>query len=518
MTFTKFFDDLSNELSNILEDSDDYDVIIQAGKEPEFKEFKAHSVILRARSPYFKVALSDKWMKNKENIYYFPKPNISPAVFHLILRYIYTGILDLKDQPGSNIFALLIAADELLLDRLFGHVQKYLISNELNWIRENLVMIIPTVFKIQRCKEIQDYITNTLNLSINSDSDLYDLLDVADELALDGLINRISEHLIEIKPSWLKENLVKILFNIIELKRCEKIQDSIIKFIGEKELSWLKENIFVFLWDTASLEKCNKLKTYIMDNICLDPETLLFELEDFPRLENYLFLELIERDNLIIEEINVWKYLMKWGMAKFISLSKEKFVNTDINNLGENEFSTFKKYIDPFIPHVRFCEISRAEFYHHVMPFKKVLSKDLYKDLKGYFLADIKPQHVKLQSRIKIDSIIIKKGNAQDIFKWIMETTLIKKPSEVILSHRVATRDRFNSNELIAKLKSSSKVLLIKVKDSDIIIGGYIKNFIYSDFKNDRAEGFVACFRNGKDSNLHESCNIEFQIQYNASS
>ncbi|CAG8818920.1 11603_t:CDS:2, partial [Dentiscutata erythropus] len=154
MAFSKFFD-LSNELSNIFEDSNDYDVVIQAGKEPDFKEFKAHSVILRARSPYFKVALSDKWVKN---INYFPKPNISPAVFHLILRYIYTGILDLKDQPGSNIFALLVAADELLHDRLVDHVQKY----------------------IQCCKEIQYYITNTLNLSINSDSDLYDLLDVAD--------------------------------------------------------------------------------------------------------------------------------------------------------------------------------------------------------------------------------------------------------------------------------------------------------------------------------------------------
>ncbi|CAG8552134.1 7421_t:CDS:2 [Dentiscutata erythropus] len=415
-TFTKFFDDLSNELSNIFEDSDDYDVIIQAGKEPDFKEFKAHSVILRARSPYFKVALSDKWMKNKESISYFSKPNISPAVFHLILRYIYTGTLDLKDQPGSNIFALLIAADELLLDRLVDHVQRYLINKEIDWIKKNLVIIIPTVFKIQRFKQIQDYITGALDLSINSESDLYALLNVVDELAPDELFNRISEHLIKTKPSWLKENIINILFNITELKRCDKVQD-------------------------------------------------------------------------------------------------EKFVNTDITSWKENEFSAFKEYIDPFIPYVRFCEISRAEFYHHVMPFKKVLPKDLYKDLKVYFFADIKPQQVNLQPRGKIDSTIIKKENARDIIKWVMKTDVILKKTsyEFILSYR-ATRNGFDSKELITRLKSSSKV-----KNSDSIIGGYIKDLlIYS--RTDRAEGFFIYFGNGKDSNLHEPCKIEFQFQSDASS
>ena len=47
---------LSKDLSLILNDSDDFNVIIRVGEGQNIKEFRAHSVILRARSPYFKSA------------------------------------------------------------------------------------------------------------------------------------------------------------------------------------------------------------------------------------------------------------------------------------------------------------------------------------------------------------------------------------------------------------------------------------------------------------------------------
>jgi hypothetical protein len=56
---TSFFhSNLSKDLSLILNDADDYNVIIQVGENNNTKEFRTHSVILRARSPYFKGVLS----------------------------------------------------------------------------------------------------------------------------------------------------------------------------------------------------------------------------------------------------------------------------------------------------------------------------------------------------------------------------------------------------------------------------------------------------------------------------
>src|SRR5947207_12085809 len=78
--------ELSKDFFLILNDVDDFDVIIQVGENQNTKEFRAHSTILRARSPYFKTALSANWVTKKNDMIMFNKPNISPAVFDMILK------------------------------------------------------------------------------------------------------------------------------------------------------------------------------------------------------------------------------------------------------------------------------------------------------------------------------------------------------------------------------------------------------------------------------------------------
>ncbi|KAF0509714.1 serine-enriched protein [Gigaspora margarita] len=86
------------------------------------------------------------------------------TVFLLILCYVYTGILDLTNQSSSNILALLVACDELMLDKLVNHVQKHLINQESSWLQENFIFALLTVLKLPSCKEIQDYIMKTIYL------------------------------------------------------------------------------------------------------------------------------------------------------------------------------------------------------------------------------------------------------------------------------------------------------------------------------------------------------------------
>ena len=83
---SKFHSNLSKDLSLVLNDADDFNVIIQVGENKNTKEFRAHSVILRARSPYFKSALSNEWITKKNNMIMFNKPNITPTVFDMILK------------------------------------------------------------------------------------------------------------------------------------------------------------------------------------------------------------------------------------------------------------------------------------------------------------------------------------------------------------------------------------------------------------------------------------------------
>ena len=59
---------------------------ITVGTNKDVKTFKAHSTILKARSSYFKVALSSNWIERSDNgMILFEKENISPKLFELLL-------------------------------------------------------------------------------------------------------------------------------------------------------------------------------------------------------------------------------------------------------------------------------------------------------------------------------------------------------------------------------------------------------------------------------------------------
>ena len=77
---------LSKDFSNLLKNHKDYDVKINVGKEPNIREFKAHSIILSSRSIYFEKALSSWWASRKDGFIVFNKPNISPSVFEVLLK------------------------------------------------------------------------------------------------------------------------------------------------------------------------------------------------------------------------------------------------------------------------------------------------------------------------------------------------------------------------------------------------------------------------------------------------
>ena len=82
----EFYPGLSRNFSQLLEDADDYNVIIKVGEDQDTKEFRAHSNILRSRSPYFKRALSQSWATKENDMMNFTKPNISSIVFEMIIK------------------------------------------------------------------------------------------------------------------------------------------------------------------------------------------------------------------------------------------------------------------------------------------------------------------------------------------------------------------------------------------------------------------------------------------------
>ena len=82
----KFLEKLSQNLLEILNDEDYYDITIEVGNDPYVKIFRAHTVILYYRSPYLRRILSINKKKNDGTLSHIKLPTILPEIFQIILR------------------------------------------------------------------------------------------------------------------------------------------------------------------------------------------------------------------------------------------------------------------------------------------------------------------------------------------------------------------------------------------------------------------------------------------------
>src|ERR1044071_5240252 len=69
----------------------------------------------------------------------------------------YLGELNFSNQSSEDIFDLLMASDELLLEGLFKNVQDHLLENCTGWIQQNLDLVTNPVFRLADCKNLQDH-------------------------------------------------------------------------------------------------------------------------------------------------------------------------------------------------------------------------------------------------------------------------------------------------------------------------------------------------------------------------
>ncbi|RHZ78317.1 hypothetical protein Glove_166g11 [Diversispora epigaea] len=361
---------LLRDICNLFDNADDYNVSIQVGEEPDIEVFRTHSVILRARSSYFRAALSSNWAKKKGDFITYKKPNITPKVFKDILKYIYTGSINLENNKSQEeLLDLLIAADELALDELVEYIQDHIIQNEEEWLRRNIIQIYQTSTKYKACGILKTY--------------------------------------------------------------CEKI-------------------------------------------ICKNASSI-FQYHEFASLEESCLISLLKNDELQLQEIQVWDYVIKWALAQNPS------INSDTTKWTSEDVSAMEKTLQECIPHIRFHQIKASDYYHKVRPYKKLLPRDLKEDLKlSYLVPESEAKYLRLPPRNPVrlqESSIITAEHAALISSWIdrKESTyeLINIPYEFKLISR-GSRDGKTRQAFKDRCdKQGPTVTIIKTKGTEQLIGGY---------------------------------------------
>ncbi|GES91835.1 carbohydrate-binding module family 13 protein [Rhizophagus clarus] len=110
MVDNKLLLQLSENLLEILDDDEYYDITIEVGNDP---------------------------YKNDGTLSHIKLSNILPEIFQTILRYIYGGKISLVEYDTLDIIKILIAANELSLQGLISYLQSYLIENKVDWMEQN---------------------------------------------------------------------------------------------------------------------------------------------------------------------------------------------------------------------------------------------------------------------------------------------------------------------------------------------------------------------------------------------
>ncbi|RHZ75453.1 hypothetical protein Glove_213g61 [Diversispora epigaea] len=208
-----FFEKLSQNLIELLNNGDDYNVIIEV--ENKKKSFTAHSNVLKFRSSYFRRELENT-QPNENNIKIIIKSSISAQIFNVILQYIYGGTVGLENCETRFIYDLMLVADEFEFEELTNKLETLLIETKGSWLRTHFSFIYHSIFSRNNFEKLKNFCNDIIVKYPNLIFDANDFTSLK-ESALISLIKRndfqIEENCSNVYSStnlddWTKENFL----------------------------------------------------------------------------------------------------------------------------------------------------------------------------------------------------------------------------------------------------------------------------------------------------------------------
>ncbi|GBB99756.1 hypothetical protein RclHR1_03620005 [Rhizophagus clarus] len=250
---------------------------------------------------------------------------------------------DIVIEVGNDPYVKIFRAHMNILNYRSTYLRNILSANKKKsdetLVQIKLTNILPEIFHII----LRFIYGGTISLEKYDELDIVKILVAARELSLQELVVHIQSFLIKNKTNWMELN-----FNLIYQTSFEN-------------------NSFL------------ELQKYCNNLISKDPDKILKSL-DFSTTPEKLIISLIQNDKLQMSVIQVWEHVLKWGLAQNPELS------SDPSSFSKNDFNSLKNTLRQCIPFIRFHNLTSKEFSYKVLPYKKVLPKELFNDLLIAFL------------------------------------------------------------------------------------------------------------------------------------
>src|SRR6185436_9393570 len=91
----------------------------------------------------------------------------------------------------------------------------------------------------------------------------------------------------------------------------EELSEKLESYLVESKSSWLRTHFFLVYHSIFDSNRFKGLKQFY-NNIIAKHPNLIFESEDFTSLQETALVSILEKDDLQMEEIKIWDYIIKW--------------------------------------------------------------------------------------------------------------------------------------------------------------------------------------------------------------
>ncbi|GBB87675.1 hypothetical protein RclHR1_14160001 [Rhizophagus clarus] len=336
-----------------------------------------------------------------------------------------------------------------------------------------------------------------INLTVLEGPELLKLLLAVDDLNIRTLFPKIEDYLIQNKSTFLHQNAVETLETIYQRESFTNLWNFCLEKVYKEPKILFETDKFVNL-KAPLVELVFKRNDLNLDDIVI----MLFNSDKFIKLKAPLLELLIKRDDLILEEIVIWNSLLKWGLAQNSSISQ------DSTKWNEEEIKIMERTLNRFIPSVRFYDMPPGDFLDKIFPLKDLLPKDLVNNLLTFHIMPDRRTNINIQSprKPKFDtSVIIKLKHLSIFASWIdkkesFHYNILNSPYKFNLLYR-ANRDGNTAETFHSKCDNKgATIVIIKIKNSDHIVGGY--NPLIWDSSNkykSTNDSFIFSFTNRND-------------------
>jgi hypothetical protein len=262
-----------------------------------------------------------------------------------------------------------------------------------------------------------------------------DLLTAADELILFELFTYVKEYFFKKHNKWIRQHPLQILYHT-----------------------------------TFRIENCLELQDLCLEIICENPE-LVFGTTAFTAIEESVLIAILKRDDLQMDEIDLWDYLIQWGIAHTFTITS----NDNNIQFTQNDLLKLSNTLKNCVPYIRFNHINSKDLPPRLKIFEFLLQN--HEGLKIEIPYNPSINNSK-NSYYPIDSKIIKLKHAALLARWIDHQDDVrayrKSPNYNFKILLRGSRDDFSASTF-HKLcdNKNATIIIIKVFGTRQIIGGY---------------------------------------------